>query len=131
MSLRWVTSMTSSNIDISRDWLGTVRSGMLAWGLPHAALVFGLFVDVPARTAIWLVALAWMGAACLLNARRCGRTHCRFTGPYYLAMMIPVLVFGSGLVLVSLYAWIALGTVIVLGSKLIWWGTERAWGKFS
>jgi hypothetical protein len=46
-------------------------------------------------------------------------------------MMIPILVFGSGLVSVSLYAWIVLGTVIVLGSKLIWWGTERAWGKFS
>jgi hypothetical protein len=111
--------------------LGSSRTNVLAWGLPHAALVLGLFVGVPARTAIWLVALAWMGAACLLNARRCGRTHCRYTGPYYLAMMIPVLVFGSGVVSVSLYAWIVLGAVIALGSKLIWWGTERAWGKFS
>jgi hypothetical protein len=129
--LRGVTGVASSGINMSRDWLGTARTGMLAWGLPHAALVLGLFVDVPARTAIWLVALAWMSAACLLNARRCGRTHCRFTGPYYLAMMIPVLVFGSGLIPVSLTAWIVLGTMIVLGSKLIWWGTERALGKFS
>jgi hypothetical protein len=123
--------MTSPGINVSRDWLGSSRTNLLAWGLPHAALLLGLFVEVRARTAVWLVALAWMGAACLLNARRCGRTHCRFTGPYYLAMMIPVLVFGSGVVSISLYAWIVLGTVIVLGSKLIWWGTERAWGKFS
>ena len=29
------------------------------------------------------------------------------------------------------YVWIALGCVIIVGSKLIWWATERAWGKFS
>ncbi len=123
--------MASPCINVSRDWLGTARTGIFAWGLPHAALVLGLFVDVSVRATIWLVALAWMGAACLLNARRCGRTHCRFTGPYYLAMMIPVIVFGSGLVSINFYAWIILGTVIVFGSKSIWWGTERTWGKFS
>jgi hypothetical protein len=37
-----------------------------------------------------------MGTACILNARRSGRTHCRFTGPYYLAMTAPVLVLASG-----------------------------------
>jgi hypothetical protein len=104
---------------------------MLAWGLPHAALLLGLLVDVGIRTAVWLVALAWMGTACILNARRCGRTHCRFTGPYYLVMTVPVLAFGSGLVPAGLYAWIALGAVILLGGKILWWGTERAGGKFS
>jgi hypothetical protein len=29
------------------------------------------------------------------------------------------------------YEWVALGVVIVSGGKLIWWATERAWGKFS
>lgn len=80
---------------------------------------------------IWIVALAWMGTACILNARRCGRTHCRFTGPYYLAMIIPVLALGSGVVSAGLYAWVALGVVIILGDKIVWWATERAWGKFS
>lgn len=47
---------------------------------------------------IWIVALTWMGTACILNARRCGRTHCRYTGPYYLLMIAPVIVLGSGLV---------------------------------
>jgi len=69
--------------------------------------------------------------ACILNARRCGRTHCRYTGPYYLAMIAPVLVLGSGIVAAGIYGWIALGVVIVGGSKLIWLATERTWGKFS
>jgi hypothetical protein len=103
----------------------------LAWWLPHAALVAGLLVVVPARTVIWVVALAWMGVACILNARRCGRTHCRFTGPYYLVMIIPVLALGLGVVPVGLSGWLVLGAFIILGSKTIWWATECARGKFS
>jgi len=26
-------------------------------------------------------AIAWMGSVCIMNSRRCGRVHCRFTGP--------------------------------------------------
>lgn len=70
-----------------------------------------------------------MGTACVLNARQCGRTHGRYTGPFYLAMIVPVIVLGSGPG--GIYAWLILGGVILLGSKLLWWATERAWGKFS
>jgi len=115
----------------SIDWAGSVRSYGLLWGVPVGAIIVGLLIDVPARTLIWIIALAWMGTACILNARRCGRTHCRFTGPYYLAMIIPVLALGSGLVSSRLSAWVGLAVLIILGSKLIWWATERAWGKFS
>ena len=94
-------------------------------------MVAGLLVMVPARTAIWIAALAWMGVACILNARRCGRTHCRFTGPYYLVMILPVLALGLGIVPASLFGWLILGAFIILGGKAIWWATERAWGMFS
>ena len=115
----------------SHDWLHSPRTHLFAWWIPQAAIVAALFAPVPARTAIWVVALIWMGTACILNAKRCGRTHCRYTGPYYLAMMVPVLVLGSSFVSVGAYAWVALAGVILLGSKFIWWATERAWGKFS
>jgi hypothetical protein len=72
-----------------------------------------------------------MGVACILNARRCGRTHCRFTGPYYLVTIIPVLALGLGVVPAGLFGWLVLGALIILGSKTIWWATERARGKFS
>jgi hypothetical protein len=95
------------------------------------AIVGGLFVPVAVRAVIWIIALIWMGTACIVNARRCNRTHCRYTGPYYLAMIVPVLALDSGVVTVDFYGWLALACVILLGSKLIWWVTERAWGKFS
>ena len=121
----------STTTNPSSDWLGRARTNVLAWWLPRGAIVAGLLVAVPARMAIWIIALVWMGAACLLNSRRCGRTHCRFTGPYYLVMTVPVLAVGLGVVSANLYGWIALAVLIEAGSKLIWWGTERSWGKFS
>ena len=107
------------------------RRDVLAWWAPHSAMLVALLLPVPVRSVIWMVALMWMGSACILNARQCGRTHCRYTGPYYLAMIIPVLVLVSSGVSANVYGWIVLGVVIFLGSKIIWWATGRAWGKFS
>jgi|SRR3984893_2727158 len=121
----------ASVVQGSSDWLRSPRTNLLAWWIPQAALLAGLFIPMPVRTVIWIIALIWMGTACILNARRCGRTHCRYTGPYYLAMIAPVLVLASGMVSADLYGWLVLGALILGGSKIIWWTTELAWGKFS
>lgn len=123
--------MTNAPTQTTRDWLGSVYTSLLAWWMPKAAILAGLFVPVSARAVIWIIALIWMGAACLLNARRCNRTHCRYTGPYYFVMIVPVFVFGMGVVSTGICGWFFLGVFIVGGSGLIWWATERTWGKFS
>jgi hypothetical protein len=92
--LRELAVMANGTLDISRDWLGSARANLLAWWIPIAAILVSLSVAVAPRTVIWTVALIWMGTACILNARRCGRTHCRYTGPYYLAMVVPTLALG-------------------------------------
>jgi hypothetical protein len=121
--------MTNAQTQASRDWLGSMHTNLLAWWLPHAAMLAGLFVPVSVRAAIWIIALIWMGTACILNVRRCNRTHCRYTGPYYLVMIAPVLVLA--IVSAGIYEWMSLGAFILGGSALIWWLTERTWGKFS
>src|SRR5712692_8410925 len=123
--------MASDTVQRSRDWLRSPRTNLLAWWLPQAAILAGLLVPVPVRSVIWIIALIWMGTACILNARRCNRTHCRYTGPYYLVMIVPVIALGTGLVTVGILGWVCLGVIILGGSGLIWWATERAWGKFS
>jgi len=123
--------MANDTLQASKDWLGSARTNALAWWLPQGAIVTSLIAPVSVRAPIWIIALIWMGTACLLNSRRCGRTHCRYTGPYYLAMIAPVLVLGSGVGAVGFYGWLVLGVLILAGSKIIWWATERAWGKFS
>ena len=115
----------------SNDWVGNARTRVAAWWIPQAAILAALLAPVTARTIIWIITLVWMGTACLLNARRCNRTHCRYTGPYYLAMIAPVLALGTGIVSVEFYGWVILAGIILLGSKVIWWTTERTWGKFS
>src|SRR5258706_10268507 len=73
------------------------------------------------ETACWHLS-ARLG--CALRVR-----DCRYTGPYYLTMIVPVLVLG--IISAGIYGWISLGVIIVGGSGLIWWATERTWGKFS
>jgi hypothetical protein len=90
--------MSNPTTDTSRDWLSSKRTNLLAWWIPLAAIPAGLFVPASLRAADWIIALGWMGTACILNARRCNRTHCRYTGPYYLAMIVPVVVLGMGVV---------------------------------
>jgi hypothetical protein len=123
--------MSNPTRNISRDWLSTQRASWLAWWIPKSAILASLFAPVPLRTAVWVIALGWMGAACIMNARRCNRTHCRYTGPYYIAMTVPVMALGAGLVTVGILGWIYLGAIILGGAGLMWWATERAWGKFS
>jgi hypothetical protein len=103
----------------ARDWVSDLGTFAIAWGLPTALILLGLLTGPAARAALWTVALAWMGGACLLNARRCGRTHCRYTGPYYLAVILPVLLLASGAISAGYYGWLVLGVLILAGSKLI------------
>jgi hypothetical protein len=44
-------------------------------------------------------------------------------------MIAPTL--ALGIVDASIYAWLVLATLILLGDKIIWWATERIWGTFS
>src|SRR5262249_46812283 len=108
--------MASEIVQSSRDWLSSPRTSALAWWIPKAVIVVALFIPP---------------TACILNSRQCGRTHCRYTGPYYLGMIAPVLVLASGVISVDFYAWLSLAVLILGGSMIIWWATERAWGKFS
>ena len=95
------------------------------------AIIAAALLDEQLRAIAWSVALVWMGSACLMNARRCGRTHCRFTGPFYLFLVIPVVLHGFGSLSLGPYGWWILAIIILPGGKIIWWATEKAWGRHS
>jgi hypothetical protein len=121
--------MTDAPTQTSRDWLGSVHTSLLAWWMPKAAILAGLFVPVSFRAVIWIIALIWMGTACILNVRRCNRTHCRYTGPYYLAMIMPVIALGAGLVTVGILGWVCLGVIILGGKRAYMVGYRAGMGK--
>ena len=103
---------------------------MVAWGLPGVIVIAGIFFDPLARTLMWSGALLWQGVACLVNASRCGRTHCYFTGPFFLLMALLTLLHGIHVMPLGANGWYWLGLIIVAGSAIIWFGTEKMWGKF-
>ena len=78
----------------NRD-LASSRTGLIVWGVP-ALLVLGGVAFAGARPLLWAVGFFAAGAACLANARRCGRTHCYITGPLYLGLSAASVLIGLG-----------------------------------
>ncbi len=101
------------------------RIAWLVWGLPKSMLVVGVFWS-EARVWLWTPALLVAGIACLVNAVRCGRLHCYFTGPLYLLAALATVL--SSLHIVPLHwAWIL--AAIVSGMVLAYM-LEGAQGKY-
>jgi len=71
------------------------RAGLLIWGVPLALIAIG-FAWPTARAVLWVLAFTVAGAGCVLNARRCGRTHCHVTGPLYLGLAAVSALMGFG-----------------------------------
>ena len=89
-------------------------SGFLLWCVPWLVFVLGCSAPSGLRTALWTTSFAVMGAACLLNAARCGRVHCRFTGPFFILAAVASFAYGFGLLPLgsSGWKWIGAGTII-------------------
>jgi hypothetical protein len=115
----------------AKDWSGNWRGLLLIWGLPTAIVIASGNLAPMLRGTVWTLMLLWMGAACIANARRCARTHCRFTGPFLLLMAALVAGYASGLLPLGPNGWNILSGLILFGFAAIWWGSERIWGTFS
>ena len=111
------------------DWAGAWPSCIIFWGLPSGIMLVATYLEPRQRTMIWTAMLFWMGVACLANARRCGRTHCRFTGPFFILMAASVLALGSGIVDLGQHGWSILSGIILIGAAALCWASEHAWGR--
>ena len=120
------------NKNMSRDWVGSRRSYVIAWGIPSAALVAGSLFEPQVRTMIWTAALTWMGIACIVNALRCGRLHCYLTGPFFLLMAGATLSHGLRIFWLGAHGWLWLALILVfVGGGLLWYLPERLFGKYT
>jgi hypothetical protein len=108
------------------DWARGAR-GCLTWGLPAALLILS---PVQYFVVVWPTILTFMGVACLLNARRCGRIHCYFTGPFFLLLALIGLLYGLGVVPLGARGWSRLSIALVVGSVAFIWVPERLFGRY-
>ncbi len=82
------------------DRAGRPVSFLIGWGIPLLAVLATSFLAIPmwVITLVWVAGFAWMGIGCVLNARRCGRRHCFYSGPVLLLGAIAVALVGSEVV---------------------------------
>jgi len=113
------------NESCPNDDLVGKKLAWLVWGLPCGLLVIGIFWS-QVRAWLWTPALAVAGVACLVNANRCGRLHCYFTGPLYLLAAAASLVLELEIVPLR-WSWIGIG---LLGGTGLAFLPERIRGKY-
>src|SRR5258708_15377989 len=89
----------------------------LIWILPVVVLssTVGVRVVRPYLVVIWPVLLAFMGGACLYNARCSRRLHCYITGPFFLLLALVALVYGLGWLPLGPRGWTWLADVLIFG----------------
>jgi len=116
----------------TRDMLSNVTVIGAVYWLPALALVASGFFDIGQgwRAAVWIVALATMGAACVANARRCGRMHCYFTGPFFLIMAVVTLLYALGVMPLGKLGWNVIGTTVLVGTLALYWLPEVFFGRY-
>jgi hypothetical protein len=108
------------------DWASGLR-GCLIWGIPAGAL----FVSPQHYLVIvWPVLLTFMGAACILNARRCGRVHCYVTGPFFLLLAVLSLLYGVGVLPLGAHGWSTLSALLLIGSAVLICAPEWFVGRY-
>jgi len=111
-----------------RDWDARYASWMIGWGLPAIALAGAAFSDI--EKLVWAPMLTWMGVACMVNARRCSRMHCHFTGPFFLVMAFLSLLYSLDALPLGAHGWAWLGGAIVVGWLGLRTAPERLWGPY-
>lgn len=114
------------------DWVRSPVRLAIWWVIPIVVgnLADHLPLSRPVTSLIWAAALAWMGLGCVLNARRCHRRHCYFSGPILLTGAVVIVLVGWDVVSLgsnglSLTIWTTFGLVLL--SFL----PEVVWGKYA
>jgi hypothetical protein len=115
-----------------RDWSRQPASVLAWWGIPIALGASADFLTSSARVValLWAAVFVWMGIGCLLNARRCHRLHCYFSGPVLLLGAVVVGLLGFGAVTLGPHGLSnAINGTVVLA--LLSFVPEWVWGKYA
>ena len=116
----------------SRDILASWPRTILLFCLPVAAIVLTASsgTSEALRTAVWMTACLTIGASCLVNAARCGRVHCYFTGPFFLVMGLVTLLYGVGVLPLGQHGWSAISVALLAGGIVFGCLPELFLGKY-
>jgi hypothetical protein len=117
----------------ARDLLSHRSTTILVYVVPTVAIVATSVGGVGeiVVTIVWTLAFAVMGIACVVNAVRCGRVHCYFTGPFLLLVALAALLHGPRIVPLGPKGWQWLSLVAIAGTTILLTVPERIWGRYA
>lgn len=121
--------MTECAADQKTDLLNSRWTPLLWWG-PWLLIIIGAFTGDVAHTVLWTAGFSVAGAACLANARRCGRRHCFYTGPVYLLAALASLLYGLHVLPIGANGWGWIVGVALAVSVIACCGLEPLRGKY-
>ena len=121
--------MSECATDQKTDLLNSRWTPLLWWG-PWLLIIIGTFTGEVAHTVLWTVGFAVAGAACLANARRCGRRHCFYTGPVYLLAALASLLYGLRVLPMGANGWGWIVGVALAVSLIACCGLEPLQGRY-
>jgi hypothetical protein len=112
-----------------KDLIGRPTTFLFWWGLPLAIGFSAAFLHSSLGIWAWVVALAWMGVGCALNAVRCRRLHCYVSAPVFClgAATLAAIALGVGPLGSDAVTYIVDGA---LGVAIISWSLEAVFGKY-
>jgi hypothetical protein len=113
-----------------KDLLGSRWAVWLLWVGPWLLVVIGGFTGNLVRTVLWTAGFTAAGVACLVNARRCGRRHCFYTGPLYLLVALASLLYGLQILPLGGGGWNWIVGIAVAGSLVFCCVLEPMLGKY-
>jgi peptidoglycan/LPS O-acetylase OafA/YrhL len=87
--------------------------------------------DNVTHTAAWTFAFTVGGLGCVINARRCGRVHCLYTGPLYLLAALACLLYGLRILPLGHHGWDLILGVTVTVTVLSCCVLEKLIGKYT
>jgi hypothetical protein len=104
--------------------------GIFIWIVPAVILAVTASLGGPYLVIVWPALLTFMGGACLVNARRCGRRHCFIVGPFFLMLAGLSLLYGLGIVPLGQHGWQWLLCVLLVGGCVLTCVPEWLFGKY-
>lgn len=115
-----------------RDIFGNPPLVILIFWIPILSMAATGYTHVGdmARTAVWTASCLIMSVACLINAMRCGRLHCYWTGPFFLVGAIASLLYGLGIVPLGASGWGIIGYTLLAGIVLLTYVPEHFLGRY-
>ena len=113
-----------------KDLLSSRWAMLLLWIGPWVLILSTGGTNSIIHAFVWTFAFSVAGVACLVNARRCGRLHCFFTGPVFLLAALASLLYGLDILPLGGHGWMWILDSAVVLSLLACCVLESLFGKY-